>query len=66
MATFTTRPQARLQPMMAARSTKWVEPDETLVPDVRGNPSPAQRVDDKVQAILGSCGRSLQPVSQRA
>ncbi len=65
MATFTTRPQARLQPMMAARSTSWVEPDETLVPDVRGNASPALRVDDKVRAILESCGRSFELVSHK-
>lgn len=61
MTTFIARLQARMPVMVAPRFTNRVEPDETLVPDVRGNPSPAQMVDDKVKALQGSCARSLQP-----
>ncbi len=66
MITFISRCQVPLQRMTAAQFRYRIELDETLVPDVRGNPSPAQMVDDKVQALLASCGRSLQPQRRKS
>jgi hypothetical protein len=44
--------------------TTWVESEEVLLADPRGTLTPAQMVDQKLLALLGSCPRSLHPRSQ--
>jgi hypothetical protein len=46
-----------------ANPTGWADPEETLVADSRGSLTPAQMVDEKLLALLGSCPRSRQPVN---
>jgi hypothetical protein len=48
-------------PSSQDRVTNLVESDEVLVADPRGSLTPAQMVDEKLLAQLGSCSRSLQP-----
>jgi hypothetical protein len=61
------RDQAALfahRPLIAdANPTGWADPEESLVADRRGSLTPAQMVDEKLLALLGSCPRSRQPVS---
>jgi hypothetical protein len=42
-------------------ATTWVECDEVLIADPRGKLTPAQMVDQKLLALLGSCPRSFHP-----
>jgi hypothetical protein len=64
------RPQSREQPAQPWRPdragpgsgvapvTSWVEPEETLVVDARGGVTPAQRVDQRLLALLGAATRA--------
>jgi hypothetical protein len=47
-------------------ATSLVECDEVLVADPRGMLTPAQMVDQKLLALLGSCSRSLYLGSRQA
>jgi hypothetical protein len=47
-------------------ATTLVECEEVLVVDPRGMLTPAQMVDQKLLALLGSCSRSLHPAGGKA
>jgi hypothetical protein len=55
------RTPARPQRMVATLA----ESDDVLIADPRGQMTPAQMVDQKLLALLGSCPRSLQPTTGR-
>jgi hypothetical protein len=42
------------------------ESEDVLIADPRGQMTPAQMVDQKLLALLGSCPRSLQPDNRQA
>jgi hypothetical protein len=56
------RTPARPQSMAAALA----ESEDVLIADPRGQMTPAQMVDQKLLALLGSCPRSLQPDNLQA
>jgi hypothetical protein len=53
-------------PSPQERATNLVESEELLVADPRGSLTPAQMVDQKLLALLGSCPRSLEPGNRQA
>ena len=56
----------RQQRITEETATSLGECDEVLVADPRGMLTPAQMVDQKLLALLGSCTRSLCPGSRQA
>ena len=56
------RTPARPQRMVATLA----EAEDVLIADPRGQMTPAQMVDQKLLALLGSCPRSLQPDNRQA
>lgn len=62
MTTFS-GPQFVRELVSRALAASFLQPEEVLVADSRGSLTPAQMVDRKLLALLGSCARSLQPVN---
>jgi hypothetical protein len=60
--TFAAHPFGRRQLLSGAAAASLVDREEVLVADPRGRLTPAQMVDQKLQALLESCPRSHQPV----